>query len=51
MRRFMCDVHLESARIFQARGKSEARTAWAQAREMIDQMGYHRRDKDLQEIA
>jgi tetratricopeptide (TPR) repeat protein len=45
------DCHLEYARLYLAQGeKEQARASWAQAREMIERMGYHRRDKDVQEI-
>ena len=30
--------------------KEKARESWAKAKEMIERMGYHRRDKDVQEI-
>ena len=41
----------EYARLHVAQGKNEqARASWAKAREMIERMGYHRRDRDVQEI-
>jgi tetratricopeptide (TPR) repeat protein len=45
------DCHLEYARIYLARvEKDPARASWAKAKEMIERMGYHRRDKDVEEI-
>ena len=46
------DCHLEYARLYLARGEGkQARASWKTASEMIDRMGYHRRDKDVREIA
>jgi tetratricopeptide (TPR) repeat protein len=48
----LADCHLESARLQIAQGnKEKAREHWTTAREMIERMGYHRRDKDVEEIA
>jgi tetratricopeptide (TPR) repeat protein len=48
---YEADCHLEYARLYLARGERErARASWAKAKEMIERMGYHRRDKDVQEI-
>jgi tetratricopeptide (TPR) repeat protein len=45
------DCHLEYARLYLVRGKKEmARESWEMAREMIGRMGYHRRDRDVEEI-
>jgi tetratricopeptide (TPR) repeat protein len=45
------DCHLEYARLYLAMGKNEdARKCLDIAREMVDKMGYHRRDKDILEI-
>jgi tetratricopeptide (TPR) repeat protein len=45
------DCHLEYARLYLARGERElARASWSKAREMIERMGYHRRDNDVKEI-
>jgi tetratricopeptide (TPR) repeat protein len=45
------DCYLEYARLYLARGeKGQARESWTQAREMIKCMGYHRRDKEVEEI-
>jgi tetratricopeptide (TPR) repeat protein len=45
------DCHLGYARLYLARGEKErARESWAKAKEMIERMGYHRRDRDVEEI-
>jgi tetratricopeptide (TPR) repeat protein len=45
------DCHLEYARLYMAMDKNEdARRCLDTAREMVDAMGYHRRDKDILEI-
>lgn len=45
------DCHLEYARLYLAQGEKErARESWETAREMIERMGYHRRDRDVAEI-
>ncbi len=44
---YLADYHLESARLRLAQGdKEKAREHWTTAKEMIDRMGYHRRDKE-----
>ena len=48
---YEAECHLEYAQLYLARGEKErARESWAKAREMIERMAYHRRDKDVQEI-
>jgi tetratricopeptide (TPR) repeat protein len=48
---YEADCHLEYARLYLARGEREqARESWVAAREMIGRMGYHRRDRDVEEI-
>jgi len=45
------DCHLEYARLYMAMGeKEDARKCLDIAKEMVDKMGYHRRDKDILEI-
>ena len=45
------DCHLEYARLYLAMGRNEdARKCLDTAREMVEKMGYHRRDKDIVEI-
>ena len=45
------DCHLEYARLYRAMGKKEdARKCLDIAREMIEQMGYHRRDHEVKEL-
>jgi hypothetical protein len=45
------DCHLEHARLCLARGQAaEARAHLDTAEEMIGRMGYHLRDKDVEEI-
>jgi tetratricopeptide (TPR) repeat protein len=45
------DCHLEYARLRVARKEwAQARESWVVAREMIERMGYGRRDKDVREI-
>jgi ATP/maltotriose-dependent transcriptional regulator MalT len=52
MRLHLTDCHLERARLCLARGNPTlAREHWATAKAMIEQIGYHRRDRDLEEIA
>jgi tetratricopeptide (TPR) repeat protein len=44
----LCDYHLEAGRVFLARGEEEkANDHFQVAKEMIDKMGYHRRDAEL----
>jgi tetratricopeptide (TPR) repeat protein len=51
MNLYLADYHLEAARLCLAEGKKkEAAEHLATAREMINKMGYHRRDKDVEEI-
>jgi len=51
MRLYEADCHLESARLHLAMGKKdEARESLAKAKEMIDEMGYHRRDGEVREL-
>ncbi len=51
MRLHECDCHLEYARLALAQEDcDEARTRVATARKMVQDMGYHRRDKDLEDI-
>lgn len=52
MRLHLTDYHLESARLALALGEADkAREHWETAKAMVEEMGYHRRDKDLAEIA
>jgi tetratricopeptide (TPR) repeat protein len=45
------DCHLEYARLYLAQDEKErAGESWEKAREMIKRMGYHRRDRDVEEI-
>jgi hypothetical protein len=47
----LCDCHLEWARLHLAQGdRDKAREHWATAKAMVARMGYHRRDKDVEEI-
>ncbi len=52
MGRYMADCHLEYARLYLAMGEKEddSRKNLDTAREMIEEMRYHRRDKDVSEI-
>lgn len=51
MNLYLADYHLESARLWLAQvDKSKAREHWTTAKKMIDDMGYHRRDKEVEEI-
>jgi tetratricopeptide (TPR) repeat protein len=48
----LCDCHLEAARLCLATGeRAQARAHWATAKAMVERMGYHRRDRDVEEIA
>lgn len=48
---YEADCHLEYARLYLAQGKAaQARASWDKAQEMVERMGYHRRDKDVREI-
>jgi tetratricopeptide (TPR) repeat protein len=47
---FLADCHLEYARLYLAKDdKAKAREHWATAKESINKMGYHRRDKEVEE--
>ncbi len=51
MRLYEADCHLEYARLHLACGEKEkARQSLAQAKEMIEEMGYHRRDGEVAEL-
>jgi hypothetical protein len=51
MRLYLADVELESARLALAQGhRAKARQSLAAAREMIEEMGYHRRDPEVAEL-
>jgi hypothetical protein len=44
----LCDYHIEAGRLSRARGDEEkAKNHFQTAGEMIEKMGYHRRDKEL----
>jgi tetratricopeptide (TPR) repeat protein len=48
----LCDCHLERARLCLATGeRAQAREHWATAKAMVERMGYHRRDREVEEIA
>ncbi len=48
----LADCHLESSRLALATGdRDSARKAWATAQKMIEEMGYHRRDSEVRELA
>jgi len=51
MKLYQADCHLEYARLHLAEGdKAKAHGHWSTAKTMINEMGYHRRDKDIEEI-
>jgi hypothetical protein len=51
MRLHECDAHFEQARLWIARGKKEkAKPHVANARKLIDDTGYHRRDSALADL-
>jgi tetratricopeptide (TPR) repeat protein len=51
MRLYVADCLLQYARLFVAQGeKQKARESWEKAKEMIEQMGYGRRKKEVEEI-
>jgi hypothetical protein len=51
MKLFKADCHLGYARLYLAMDdKDNAKTELSISREMINKMGYHRRDKDVKEI-
>jgi ATP/maltotriose-dependent transcriptional regulator MalT len=46
------DCHLEWARLCLATGEcAQAREHWVTAKAMVERMGYHRRDREVEEIA
>jgi tetratricopeptide (TPR) repeat protein len=48
----LADCHLESARLQLAQGnRDKAREHWETAKAMIERMSYHRRDKEVDELA
>ena len=48
---YQADCHLEYARLYLATGdKHHAREHLETAKEMVDRMGYHRRDGEVQEL-
>ncbi|MEE8247806.1 MAG: hypothetical protein V3S87_11155, partial [Alphaproteobacteria bacterium] len=48
---FQADAHLEYARLHLATGeKPKARDHLATAKEMVERMGYHRRDGEVEEL-
>jgi len=48
---YLADCHLEYARLALARDeKEDAREHWGTAKDSIEKMGYHRRDKEVEEI-
>ncbi|MEW6207057.1 MAG: hypothetical protein AB1631_01725 [Acidobacteriota bacterium] len=52
MNLYLADYHLESARLHLAQGNCDkAREHLATAKEMIERMGYHRRDREVNELA
>jgi len=47
----LADCHLVYARLYLAKGEKEkARERWQIAKDSIEKMGYHRRDKEVQEL-
>jgi hypothetical protein len=45
------DCHLEYLRWYLTNGnKAKASEHWETAKKMIEEMGYHRRDKEVQEL-
>jgi tetratricopeptide (TPR) repeat protein len=48
----LADCHLERARLCLATGeRAQAREHWATAKAMVERTGYHRRDREVEEIA
>ena len=48
----LCDCHLEWTRLWLAQGeRDQAREHWAKVKAMVERMGYHRRDREVEEIA
>ena len=51
MNLYLADYHLESARLCLAEGnKEKARQHYKEAKEKVNEMGYHRRDPELKEL-
>ncbi len=51
MRLYETDCHLEYARLYVAMNDmNEAQEHFVKARQMVEEIGYHRRDKDVQEL-
>ncbi|MBI1760749.1 MAG: TIR domain-containing protein [Acidobacteria bacterium] len=51
MRLHLADAHLEAARLCLAqRDATQARSHWEQARDLVAQTGYHRRDGEVEEL-
>lgn len=52
MKLHLTDCYLERSRLCLAMGdRAQARQHWTKAKTMVEQTGYHRRDRDLEEIA
>jgi len=52
MRLYLADYHLEAGRLCLDEGKHEdARKHLNTAKTMVDEMGYHRRDQEVEELA
>jgi tetratricopeptide (TPR) repeat protein len=51
MRLYEADCHLEYTRFYLVRGETaKARESLAKAKPMIQEMGYHRRDKEVKDL-
>jgi tetratricopeptide (TPR) repeat protein len=51
MRLYQADCHLAFARLYLAKGdNAKAHEHWKTAKRMIEEMGYHRRDKEVEEL-
>ncbi len=51
MRLFEADCHLEYARFYLAQDlRDQARTHFTTAKDMVSEMGYHRRDPEVAEL-
>jgi hypothetical protein len=51
MKLFLCDYHLEAARLCAAQGKDkEAEQHFTIAKKIIEETGYHRRDKEVERL-
>ena len=47
----LADCHLEYARLYLERGdKAKAREHWQTAKDSIEKLGYHRRDKEVEDL-